>query len=273
MGTPDHAHYEPAMTLIQAGKHVLIEKPLATNLAEAVALARAACEKRIIGMVDFHQRWNPQFMIVKETMDAGRLGKPVMGYIRMSDAIQVAQNWLAWAGRSGPHWFLFPHAMDLVRWVIGEEPLDVYAVGSKGVLQSRGVDTWDAIQALVRFPSCFITFETSWIVPDSSPSVIDCHMTLYGTEGKIDYDQDFAGMAISTDRYSYPWAPIGVKNMYGKLDSFLYEPMRHFVDCVLARQETACPLEEGVVTTAMVEATMHSIASGRPESIAMPLGR
>lgn len=268
IATPDYAHFEPAMTLIQAGKHVLIEKPFTTDVHEAKKLVEAGREKGIIGMVDFHLRWNPQYMAVKELADAGKLGKPVMGYIRLSDAIQVAQNWLSWAGKSGPQWFLFPHTMDLMRWILKEDPIDVYAVGSKGVLQSRGVDTWDAIQALVKFPSCFVTFETSWIVPDSSPSVIDCHMTLYGTEGRVDYDQDFAGLAIATERYSYPWMPVGTRNMYGKLDSYLYEPMRHFVDCVLDGRQPACNLEDGLINTAAISATMRSVDTGRPIAVA-----
>jgi len=211
-------------------------------------------------------------MTIKELVDSGKLGKPVLGYVRLSDAIQVAQNWLSWAGKSGPQWFLFPHTMDLMRWILKEDPVEVYAVGSKGVLQSKGVDTWDAIQAIVKFPSCFITFETSWIVPDSNPNVIDCHFTLYGSEGKIDYDQDYAGLAIASDRYSYPWMPIGVRNMYGKLDNFLYEPMRYFVDCVLDGVQPTCTFEDGLINTVMIEATMRSVESGKPVSISEVLG-
>lgn len=267
VATPDFAHFDPAMTLIKAGKHILIEKPLTTNLKEAKELAKEAKEKGIVNMVDFHLRWNPQYMMTKDLVEKGKLGKPVMGYIRLSDAIQVAQNWLSWAGRSGPEWFLFPHTMDLMRWFINEDPIDVYAVGSKGVLKSKGVDAYDAIQAIVKFPSCFVTFETSWIVPDSSPSVLDCHMSLYGTEGKIDYDQDYSGIEISTDRFTYPWLPVGIRNRYGKLDNYLYEPMRYFVDCILDGKQPSCTFEDGLVNTAMIEATVRSIEKGVPQSI------
>src|SRR5207244_1801775 len=63
---------------------------------------------------------------------------------------------------SGPEWFLFPHIMDIVRWFIGRGPVDVYAKGHRGVLESRGIDCWDAVQALVGFEGkAFGTFETS----------------------------------------------------------------------------------------------------------------
>src|SRR5437773_1226398 len=86
----------------------------------------------------------------------------------------MPRRWLSWAGKSGPHWFLFPHTMDMMRGLIDEEPIEVYAIGRKGVLVEKGVDTYDAVQALIRFEQAFVTFETSWIVPDTSPSVTDC---------------------------------------------------------------------------------------------------
>lgn len=264
VATPDHAHFAPAKALIDAGKHVLIEKPLTTDLAQAQALAAAAKNSPGTTMVDFHLRWDPQWSMVKETVESGGVGDPVMGYIRLSDAIEVAENWLSWAGKSGPHWFLFPHTMDMVRWVVGREPRRVFASGHKGVLAAKGVDTWDCIQAVVEFDDCQFTFETSWIVPNSNPSVTDCHMTLYGSTGKIEYDQDFSGISFATDKYSYPWVPLGKKDRYGKLDHFMYKPMRYFVDCVLDGVEPECTIEDGVANVAMIDAVLRSLESGQP---------
>lgn len=270
VATPDFAHYAPVSALIAGGKHVLVEKPLTTSLDEAMALTQAANNAGIINMVDFHLRWNPQWMAVKEAVENGDIGTPIMGYIRLSDAIQVAENWLAWAARSGPQWFLFPHTMDLMRWILNEDPVEVFATGHKGVLAAKGVDCWDAIQAMVKFPSAAVTFETSWIVPNSQPSVLDCHMSLYGETGKVDFDQDYAGLAFSTDRYSYPWVPVGQRNRYGKLDHYLYEPMRYFVDCVEQGTTPQCTFNDGLVNVAMIDAALRSLGSGQPERISAP---
>lgn len=267
VATPDFAHAEPVRALLEGGKHVLVEKPLTTSVEEARGLAEAARRAGVIDMVDFHLRWDPQWTLVKDTVEQGGIGKPVMGYIRLSDAIDVAENWLAWAGRSGPQWFLFPHTMDLMRWIIDEEPIEVYAGGHRGVLEAKGVDCWDAIQAMVRFPSATVTFETSWIVPNSQPSVLDCHMSLYGKTGKVDYDADYSGLAISTDQHSYPWVPVGQRNRYGKLDHYLYEPMRYFVDCVAEGSRPQCTFADGLVNVAMIEAAVRSLESGRPVAL------
>lgn len=265
VATPDHTHFAPVTTLLEAGKSVLVEKPMTTDLEQAKALARTADNSSGTAMVDYHLRWDPQWSMVKDTVEDGGIGDPVMGYIRLSDAIDVAQNWFPWASKSGPHWFLFPHTMDIMRWIVGREPQRVYATGHRGVLAARGVDTWDCIQAMVEFDGgCTITFETSWIVPDANPSVTDCHMTLYGSDGKIEYDQDYSGISFTTDRFSYPWVPLGKKDRWGRLDHFMYAPMRYFVDCVLDGVRPQCTFADGLVGVAMIHAVLRSLQTRRP---------
>ncbi|MBO1902440.1 Gfo/Idh/MocA family oxidoreductase [Leucobacter weissii] len=274
VATPDHTHFAPVSTLLKADKNVLVEKPLTTSLDEARQLVELAEASSGISMVDYHLRWDPQWSMVKDTVSEGGIGRPHMGYIRLSDAIEVAENWLSWAGRSGPHWFLYPHIFDLMTWIVGEEPETVYATGHRGILQAKGVDTYDAMQAMVSFPSgANITFETSWVVPNSNPSVTDCHMVLYGETGKIEYDQDFSGISFATsEKYFYPWVPLGKRDRWGQLNHYMYAPMKYFVDCVLDGRTPECTFREGMVNTAMIEATLRSIETGQPVKLAELLG-
>ena len=268
VATPDPYHFEPTRALLEAGKHVLVEKPLTTDLGEAKQLAELAQKSDGFSMVDYQLRWDPQWGLIKDTVERGELGPLTMAYFRLSDAIDVAENWLAWAGKSGPHWFLFPHTMDLMRWIAGgEEPGTVFAMGHKGVLASKGVNTWDSIQALVSFGDLHATFETSWIVPNSNPSVLDCHMTLNGANGKIDFDSDYSGLAIATQRYSYPWVPVGQRDRYGKLNHYLYEPMRYFIDCVADGITPECTFNDGLIGVAMVQAVVQSLETGEPVAV------
>ena len=132
-------------------------------------------------MVDFHARWHPLFMGAKSYVDRGELGAPVMAYARLSDTIQVPTEMLHWSGQSGPEWFLFPHTMDIVRWLFGRDPVEVTAKGYRGVLEST------RHLVLGRHPGhgrvrgrAFCTFETSWIVPDSYSNVVDNRLSIYG---------------------------------------------------------------------------------------------
>src|ERR1700683_2010224 len=64
VATPDFAHTEVALAAIGAGKHILIEKPLATSTDEALKVWKAAEAAGIVGMVDFHLRWSPDYLLI-----------------------------------------------------------------------------------------------------------------------------------------------------------------------------------------------------------------
>ena len=101
--------------MIEAGKHVLVEKPLTTDVGEARRIVDAAQDRGVKLMVDFQLRWDPRFMAAKHCMESGELGDGVMGYARLSDTIHVPTEMLGWGANSGPEWFLFPHTMDYAR--------------------------------------------------------------------------------------------------------------------------------------------------------------
>jgi predicted dehydrogenase len=268
IATPDHLHAAVTMQMLDAGHNVFLEKPLATSLEEARRLAAAAAASGRIAIVDFQNRWNPAFMGIKESVAKGEIGAPVMGYVRLSDSITVAESWLTWAGKSGPEWFLFPHTIDIVRWIIEQEPVSVYALGKRGILSGRGIDCWDAIQALVQFESCFVTFETSWVVPAGSPSVVDSRFVLYGESGKVDYDWAYNGLTFVRDRVEYPWIPIGTRDRYGHLTHFVYEPMRHFVDCLAGTAVPEASFDDGLRNVVVIDAIRRSLAEKRPIELA-----
>ena len=71
VATPDHLHAAPVLALLGAGKHVLVEKPLATTVAEAQAMVDAAERAGRSLMVDFHARWHPLYMGAKGYVERG----------------------------------------------------------------------------------------------------------------------------------------------------------------------------------------------------------
>jgi predicted dehydrogenase len=271
IATPDHLHRDPAVAMLEAGKHVLVEKPLATTVADGRAIVAAAEKAGVKLMVDFHARWHPLFMGAKSYVERGDLGTPVMAYARLSDTIWVPTEMLSWGGRSGPEWFLFPHTMDVVRWIICRDPVEVYAKGHRGVLQGRGIDCWDAVQALVEFEGgAFATFETSWIVPNSYTNVVDNRLSLYGDKGGLELRNE-PNLWVFTDRFHTPFASESVTR-YGKAWGFQYESIRYFIDCVADGVTPEAGGRDGLMVTATIEATLKSLAERRPVKIADVLG-
>ena len=263
IATPDHLHREPAVAMLSAGKHVLVEKPLATTVADGLAMVEAAERAGVRLMVDFHARWHPLYMGAKVYVERGELGAPVMGYARLSDTIHVPTEMLAWGGQSGPEWFLFPHTMDVVRWLFEREPVEVFAKGRRGVLDGMGIACWDAIQALVEFEGgAFCTFETSWIVPNSYTNVVDNRLSIYGEKGGLEVRNEPSLWAF-TDRFHTPFSSESVTR-YGKVWGYQYESIRYFVDAVAEGVAPESTGRDGLVVTAMIEATLTSLRERRP---------
>jgi predicted dehydrogenase len=268
VATPDFAHFEPVMRMIEAGKHVVVEKPLATITREASEMVQAAKRRGVLLTVNLGNRWHPSWISVRESVQAGEIGEPVMAYARTSDTVWVPTQMLSWAGQSGPQWFLFAHSMDMLRWILGQEATEVYAIGVNQILAGRGIDAYDAIQAVVRFERSFATFETSWILPEAWPQIVESEMTINGSAGRLHLDAIRTGFDLSSD--------IVGKHMFArpslwhhfKLPSTWWGAVRNLVDCVLDGGDVAITAQDGAAVVAMIEAVERSIAEERPISIA-----
>lgn len=259
VATPDFAHFDPVMKMLEAGKHVVVEKPLATLTSEAEAMVRTAREKNLMLTVNLGNRWNPDYISLRNCVQEGEIGDPVMGYSRTSDTIWVPTKMLSWAGKSGPQWFLFAHTMDLMRWILGEEAHAVYATGVKKILASRGIDAYDAIQAMVQFDKTFVTFETSWIVPEAFPHIVESEMTINGSDGRLHLDGTRKGFELTSDKVGkHMYARPSLWNHF-KLPDWWWGAPRNMIDCVLDGGEPAISADDGLMVVAMIEAAERSI--------------
>ena len=255
IATPDFAHTKPAIKMLETGKHVLVEKPMATLVRECEEILKAQEKSGVKLMVNFHNRWYPPIAEAKRRIEKGEIGKPVALYAKLSDRIEVATEWLSWAGKSGPEWFLFPHTIDLARWLNGRQKAKrVFALGRRGVLEKRGINTYDIVQAQVEFENSIAIFESSWIIPGSWPNIIEFKIDILGTEGKIGILGDKEGIEIAADRYQTPFVLDPVTEQ---------EPIKYFIDCVLNDRFPDPSGEDGLAVTRIIEAIVKSLEQGK----------
>jgi len=268
IATPDFAHRPAAEALAKAGKHILVEKPLATSVADAEAIAAAAGEAGVVAMVDFHNRYHPALAAVKQRLDGGEMGKPQMLFARLSDRIEVATQWFAWAGRSGPEWFLGSHLVDVACWLMGTRPVRVFAEGRKDVLAGRGIDCYDSMQIHLSFPESFATLETSWIMPDRWPMICDFTVSLQATKARADVDMNHQGVTI-VDAKTYDRPMLFGRTAVGE-DSFGFFafPIHDFVRTVLSGGAPSMPVADGVANVRILAAAVESARSGKVVKLA-----
>ena len=268
VATPDHAHAAPVRAALDAGKHVLCEKPFTTSLAEADALLALSRTAGVTLQVAFNHRWLPSYYHGFRAIRDGSIGRPVAGYARKNDTIHVPTEMLSWAARTSPIQFLGAHDIDLMRWFFGSEPTEVYARGARGVLAARGIDTWDLVQAHVSFEDgAFATIESSWIYPNTFPTIVDSFVEVIGSAGHLHFDRKRESIEMSTPAaFTYPKTFLA-SDVFGRLRGAFVECLSDFVHAVLDGTAPHVGALDGRQVTAVLDAVDRSLASGRVEAV------
>ncbi|RIV26966.1 gfo/Idh/MocA family oxidoreductase [Fibrisoma montanum] len=152
--TPHPAHREPTVAAFDAGAHVLVEKPLASSLADCDAMLEAARRNgRQLGTISQRRFYAPSLR-VREAIDTGKIGKPVLGTVQMlgwrDEAYYKSDPWRgSWAGEGGGVLVnQAPHQLDLLLWYMGEAE-EVYGIWRN--LNHPYIEVDDTALAIVKF--------------------------------------------------------------------------------------------------------------------------
>jgi predicted dehydrogenase len=267
--TPDFAHGQVAVDCAMAGKHILLEKPLATTREDVEAIVNAVKVNNVRLMVDLHNRWSPPFAMAKESLDNGELGDPVSAYFRLNDIKWVATDLLPWSAKSSIMWFLGTHTVDTLRWFFKDEVEKVYSVSSSGILKKLGVDTIDVYQTILEFRHGGIaSIENSWIIPNTHPCINDIKFNITGTKGMINLDLSNNQMIekFTAEKSNRP--DVLVRHfVHGKAKGFAYESIRHFIDKLISGEEFLVTIEDAANTSLVILAIMESARIGKPVKV------
>ncbi len=257
---PDFLHREAVIAAAEAGKHVLVEKPLATSVEDGRAMIDAAKRAGVHLFVDFHNRWSPLFGQLKASVDAGELGEPQMIYYRLNDTIFVPTKMLRWAGRSSVAWFLSSHCLDTMLWLLnaragGDTIERLYCVSRSRVLKGeRGVDTPDFYQTTLEWRSGLVTqMENNWILPEGGPSIFDLKCDFIGSRGSfvIDASHHGAVQKQTAERAVYPDSFVA-PTVHGRPTGFGAESIRHFATSIIDGRKPMVDGLDGLAVTRLV---------------------
>lgn len=276
--TPDLLHREIAIAAAEAGKHVLIEKPMATKVEDCQAIIEAARANGVTIMVDFHNRFNPSFVALKNAIKAGQMGEPQMMSLRLNDTIYVPTGMLSWGGDSSVLWFLGSHSVDLVRWLFEDEVERVYCVSRSRVLKARGLDTPDFFHYICELRGGGVAhIENCWIMSNAFPTVADLKCEFIGSEGTALFS---VVKNETVELYSdHPLRPFGstpqvmfpdtnvVMDVYGKPSGFGIESILYFAQCVIDGTEPFIKPEDGLQNTRVLLAALESAKTGQPVTV------
>ena len=252
-------HTEPAIAALDAGKHVFLEKPVASTVADCQKIIAAAKRSKGILQIGHICRFNPRYRMAKQAIDAGRIGK----IVAMSSRRNIPAAWTPEIlNKIGPIVGDAIHDTDLMLWFTGDRIVSTYAQ----TVDVRGLKHPDIGQTMYRFAGgASATLETVWCMPEKTPFDIDERMSIIGTEGIIHIQDTFPNLGIvSSDKLHSPdttyWPSFdGVRG--GALrDEFAY-----FAGCALTGTTPAIGRPEDAA--AALEATLAAEESARTGNV------
>jgi predicted dehydrogenase len=131
--TPNYLHYSMAKILLEAGKHVLIEKPLANTSLEGAELVRLAKDKKLVGAVNYSVRFYPMNQEARAQIQVGKIGEPRVLHAEYCQDwlfLPTDWNWRLIASEGGALRVvgdIGTHVMDMLTWLTGLEVVEVMA--------------------------------------------------------------------------------------------------------------------------------------------------
>jgi predicted dehydrogenase len=173
VSTPTRTHFAIASYALNAGKHVLCEKPLCTELSEGEELIEIAKRRGLVLMVGHVFLFNPGVLKIKELVDTGKIGE-----LRSLNSIRT--NLGPVRGDVNAAWDLASHDIAIFNWILGTLPITVQAMGA--AFLQPGIE--DVVNIAMRYPgNVLASIQCSWLDPKKVRQ-----MTLVGSTHMITWD-------------------------------------------------------------------------------------
>lgn len=261
IATPVRHHFDLARRSLSAGKHTLVEKPIASSSEECRALMELAEERGLTLMVGHTFIYSQVVRKIKEIVDSGEIGEILHVSARRLNLglLQTDIN---------VTWDLAPHDLSIILYLLGEAPRQVNCQGRS--LPGHGVEVLTNMS--LRFPSgSFATIQSSWIDPAKVREI-----TIVGDKKMIVYDDTapLEKIRIYDKRVDVPphydsFAEFQCSYHYGDMRAPyvkqiepLHTECQHFVDCIRSGEPPLTGGPEGLEVVQILEAASRSLKSG-----------
>jgi predicted dehydrogenase len=266
-----------AVACARNGVHVVVEKPVASSVAGCRRVVAACREHGVLFSTPYLWRYHPVCRQMKAIIDSGALGRIVgcEGRCAAGGLHRYVEGHAAWMldrrhSGGGPMVNLGVHWIDLFRWLLGSEIVEVIG---KNVRVNQQYDVEDNSMAICTFADgTLLALDISYTVPDSYPHGRDLYLALRGTEGCLSYAPAFEGtdqtLFVCSNRPRRGRAPCETRRFQlddvpGYCGPLGREYVAEIAADVRRRREPKITGEDAVKALQVVEAVYSSAQSGK----------
>jgi scyllo-inositol 2-dehydrogenase (NAD+) len=270
--TPETTHYPMAKAALAAGKHVLLEKPIAITLDEADELIELAESRGLKFTIGYSQRFNSKQALVKRSLNDGTLGNPVSilvsRHITRSLGAKIASR-----TKLSPAAMEATHDIDFALWCLEpRRPVRVYSQIAWGARQDQGVpDTQTMI--ITMDDGVTVTIGAGWSLPPGYPNFSATWIEFIGTDGALLIDASHKDIVLNTVEKGVQFP---LSTMPGEYVDHVYAgPMEretiHFLEAVY--HDRPVMVEPRLARQTMEVYLAADISVERNQVVELPLGR
>jgi D-galacturonate reductase len=205
VATPDHLHTPVILAAIEAGHHVIVEKPLCLKVREVHQIQRAAEGRGVYVLTDYHKRHDPAIRGAKYKFGQGELGQMLHGHAWIEERREIPLKFFArWCDQSSPFEYIGVHYVDAYYFITGLKPRRMVAFGQKKLLPKHGKDAFDAVQATIEWEDGSVFWvQTAWVCSEHNSALTNQGMQLLGTEGEYWADHKARNCHFVTQKNGY----------------------------------------------------------------------
>ena len=274
ISSANYLHREHAEAAAAAGKHVFLEKPIATNLDDATAIVRACERAGVEFCVAYPCRFSAAAIEAKEMVDRGDIGE-IVSMHATNHLRKGTEGWFIDPAKSGGGTIRdhIVHGTDLMRWFSGVEVDEIYAEAD--TLARPDIQVDDVAMLLEKFENGIVgSCDPSWNRPMTSSKWGDVVLRVLGTEGAIDFDltgayltRTLAGAAEGGEAWESAKVvtPIQQISYAESMDVFLIED---FAESILEGRRPLVTGIDGWYGVACIEAAYQSAREHRMIEVA-----
>ncbi|RWL16491.1 MULTISPECIES: Gfo/Idh/MocA family oxidoreductase [Mesorhizobium] len=266
ISTTNELHLEQALAAIRAGKHVLCEKPLALTSADARAMVAAAKAAGIVLGTNHHLRNAGSHRAMREAIAAGRIGRPIAA--RVFHSVYLPENLQGWritrpeAG-GGVVLDITVHDADTLRFVLGDDPLEVSAFTQAAGMAAGGLE--DGAMCIWRFKSGIIAQSHEGFTTKFAGTGFEVH----GSEGSliakdVMTQKPIGSVLLRTAK--------GEEELSFDREDLYVRSLRQFHAAIRGEGQPSATGEDGVWSLTSAEAALQSAKSGKSVAIDPKLG-
>ena len=203
VATSEGEHAKAVMQALERGKSVLVEKPIALSLAEADRIAAEVSKRNADLRVGYSRRYKDRYLIAKEQIVQGRVGRIVGASARVFNSRSQALAMLKRNPGATPVVDALTYYVDLLGWLLdGTQVTEVFARGQRGVLKKAGHETDDVNWAILTYADGTVaSLGVSYALPEKYPALGHAaRVEVLGTEGVMILDDDHTDQLMYSEK-------------------------------------------------------------------------